>query len=266
MYIIDYHTHTSFSSDSDAPMEEMIKSAIAKGCDEIALTDHVDFDERYDFTDYNAYMPVINELAYKYKNEIKVTFGVEIGLESEWADKINKITEDFPFDFIIGSSHAVCTKDVYFDQKEFFEGKTKQEAYNIYWDEMLKNIHICKDFCVYGHLDFISRYGMYEDNSLKYADYADKIDAVLKALIERGKGIEINTSGFRYGINAAYPSLDILKRYKALGGEVVTIGSDAHFTKDVTDHSGYAYDMLFETGFKYITVFRERKPQFIKLY
>ncbi len=265
MYIIDYHMHTNYSSDSDAPMEEMIKSAINMGCNEIAVTDHVDFDPRYDFTDYNEYMPVIFDLAEKYKDRLKIVFGVEIGLESLWADKINKITEDFPFDFIIGSSHAVCTKDIYFDQKEFFGGKTKEEAYGIYFDEMLKNIKVCKDFCVYGHLDFISRYGMYRDNSLSYKDFADKIDAVLLALIERGKGIEINTSGFRYGINTAYPSIDILKRYKELGGEIITIGSDAHFTKHVADHSKFAYDLLQEAGFNHITVFRERKPQFIKL-
>lgn len=265
MYTIDYHMHTSFSTDSEAPMEEMIKAAVKKGCDEIAVTDHVDFDDRYDFTDYNEYMPFIADLAEKYKKEIKVTFGVEIGLESLWADKVNALTAKFPFDFIIGSSHAVCTKDVYFDQKEFFEGKTKEQAYNIYWDEMLKNINTCKDFCVYGHIDFISRYGMYEDNSLHYADYADRIDAVLKALIEKGKGIEINTSGFRYGISNTYPHIDILKRYKELGGEIVTVGSDAHRPEDVADHIDFAYDRLLEAGFKYITVFRARKPEFIKL-
>lgn len=265
MYKIDYHMHTNFSSDSDAPMEEMIKSAISKGCNEIAITDHVDFDERYDFTDYNVYIPVISELAHKYKEEIKVTFGVEIGLESLWADKINKITSDFPFDFIIGSSHAVCTKDLYFDRQEYFSGKTKEEAYSTYFKEMLKNIDTCNDFCVYGHMDFISRYGTYEDNSLHYADYGDLIDGVLRSLIEKGKGIEINTSGFRYGIDNTYPSIDILKRYKELGGEIITVGSDAHYTKDVADHSDFAYDMLSEAGFKYISVFRNRKPEFIKL-
>lgn len=265
MYKIDYHTHTNFSSDSDAPMEEMIKAAIARGCNEIAITDHVDFDDRYDYTDYNKYIPVIRDLALRYKDDIKVTFGVEIGLESLWADKINKITADFPFDFIIGSSHAVCTKDLYFDREEYFSGKTKDEAYSTYFNEMLKNIESCKDFCVYGHIDFISRYGTYEDNSLHYRDYADLIDTVLKSLILKGKGIEINTSGFRYGIKNTYPSINILKRYRELGGEIITIGSDAHFAKDVADHTDFAYDMLTEAGFKYISVFRNRKPEFIKL-
>ena len=83
---------------------------------------------------------------------------------------------------------------------------------------------------------------MYEDNSLKYADYSDLIDAVLKSLIERGRGIEINTSGFKYGISNTYPSLDIVKRYKELGGKYVTLGSDAHKAKYI----GYGFDKAYE--------------------
>lgn len=265
MYLIDYHTHTNFSSDSDAPMEDMILSAIDKGIDEMAVTDHVDFDDRYDYTDYNVYIPYFNELKEKYADQIKLTLGVEVGLDNLVADKVNAFTKSFDFDFIIGSSHSVLTKDLYFDRKDFFDGKSKEEAYNIYFDEMLKNINTCHDFCVYGHMDFVSRYGTYRDNSLRYADYKEAIDKVLAALIEKGKGIEINTSGFRYGIANTYPDIEILKQYKKMGGEIVTVGSDAHFVKDVADHAGFAYDMLYEAGFEYITVFEKRKPVFIRL-
>lgn len=265
MYLIDYHTHTSFSSDSQAPMEDMILSAIDKGLDEMAITDHVDFDDRYDYTDYNRYIPYFNELKEKYADKIKLCLGVEVGVDNYFKDKVNAFTKSFDFDFIIGSSHAVTGKDLYFDREDFFAGKTKQTAYNQYFSELLKNIELCEDFCVYGHLDFVSRYGIYEDNSLKYADYKDIIDEVLRTLINKGKGIEINTSGFRYGIADAYPQLDIVKRYKQLGGEIITVGSDSHFTRDVADHIGFAYDMLAEAGFKYITTFEKRKPVFVKL-
>ena len=265
MYLTDYHIHTSFSSDSEAPMEEMILAAIDKGLDEIAFTDHVDFDDRYTFTDYNLYIPYLEDLKHKYKNDITIKLGIEVGLENTKADKVNTITAAFPFDFIIGSSHSVKCYDLYFDQQEFFSTRTKQEAYNTYFEEMLKNIRTCTDFCVYGHLNFVSRYGMYSDNSVNYMEFSSVIDAVLKELITRGKGIEINTSGYRYGINDCYPDIEILKRYKALGGEIVTIGSDAHYAKDVADHIGAAYDMLNIAGFKYITIFKARKPQFIRL-
>ncbi len=266
MFSADYHLHTSFSIDSEAPMEAVILSAISKGLDEIAFTDHVDYDMKYyPVPDYDSYIPVFNELREKYKDKINIVLGIEIGLENKWADKINDITVSYPFDFIIGSSHCVLTKDLYFDRDEFFGGRTKEDAYTVYFEELYKNIQTCRDFNVYGHIDYISRYGIYEDNSLIYKEYAELIDKCLISIIEKGKGIEINTSGFRYGINGTYPSMDILKRYKELGGEIITVGSDSHKVEDVADHIDHAYDMMKEAGFKYVSIFRNRKPQFIKL-
>ncbi len=266
MFSADYHIHTSFSIDGEAPMEEMLLSAIDKGMNEIAFTDHVDYDPKYyPEPDYESYIPVFNKLKDKYKDKINIVFGVEIGLENQWADKINAITAKYPFDFIIGSSHCVLTKDLYFDRNEYFEKKTKEEAYSIYFEELYKNIQSCNDFNIYGHIDFVSRYGIYKDNSIKYKDYSDLIDKCLISLISKGKGIEINTSGFRYGINSTYPSLEILKRYRELGGEIITAGSDSHRPKDVADHIEHAYCMMKEAGFKYVSVFRNRKPEFIKL-
>lgn len=266
MFLADYHMHTNFSIDSEAPMEDMIVSAINKGMSEIAITDHVDFDTKYyPVPDYTDYIPYFNILKEKYNDKIKITFGVEIGLENKWKNIINEFSTKYDFDFIIGSSHATQTLDLYFDQKEYFCNKTKKEAYTIYFEEILKNINTCPNFNVYGHIDYISRYGMYEDNSLEYKDYSDLIDNCLKALINKNKGIEVNTSGFRYGINCTYPSLTILKRYKALGGEIITAGSDSHKPEDVADHIDYAYALIKEAGFKYINVFRKQKAEFIKI-
>jgi len=194
MFRADYHTHSSFSLDSDAPMENMIISAISKGLNEIAFTDHVDFDSRYPFTNYNEYIPVIMDFKEKYKNRINIVY-----------------------------------------------------------------------FNVYGHLDFVSRYGMYDNNSLEYKDYADLIDRILKELISRGKGIEVNTSGFRYGIDTTYPSLTILRRYKELGGEIITCGSDSHTVAGVGAYIDYAYELVKSAGFKYISTFKKQKPDFIKI-
>ncbi len=265
MFFADYHVHTIYSSDSEAPVEAVINSAIDKGLTEIAFTDHVDFDPRYTFTDYDKYIPRMLELREKYKDKISIICGVEIGLESKWAKYINHLTGSHPFDFIIGSSHAVQTLDVYYDRQKFFGDKTKEEAYTIYFEEILKNIETCNDFCVYGHLDYITRYGTYTDNSLEYKDYADLIDEILKKLINKGKGIEVNTSGFRYGIDNVYPQKDIIKRYKELGGEIITAGSDSHKSEVVGDHIDFAYNLIKDCGFNYITRFKQRKPVFEKI-
>lgn len=266
MFKTDYHLHTNASSDSEAPAEVMIERAIALGLDEIALTDHVDFDDRYTYTDYNAYILKFIGLQQRYKDRIHLTLGVEIGLENMVADTVNDFAKSFPFDFIIGSSHSVKRYDLYFDRKEFFSKfSSKKEAYVCYFEEMIKNIKTCRTFNVYGHMDFINRYGTYSDNSLSYGDYKDLVDAALSLLIEKGKGIEINTSGFRYGLGQTHPSIDFVKRYKELGGEIITTGSDAHRPEDVAKDFDIAYEMLKEAGFGYITTFRYQKPVFVKI-
>ena len=141
MFRADYHMHTNFSIDSEAPMEDMINSAINKGMNEIAITDHADFDTKYyPVPDYTDYIPFFNNLKEKYKDKIEITFGVEIGLENKWSETINKFASAYDFDFIIGSSHGTQTLDLYFDRKEYFGTKTKKEAYTIYFEELIKNI------------------------------------------------------------------------------------------------------------------------------
>ncbi|MCD7776955.1 MAG: histidinol-phosphatase HisJ family protein [Clostridiales bacterium] len=265
MFREDYHLHTNASSDSDASPESMIERSIQLGLKEIALTDHVDFDDRYTYPDYNEYIPKFIELQEKYSKDIKIMLGVEVGLDNRVKDEVNEFTKSAPFDFIIGSSHSVAKYDLYFDQKEYFSlFKNKREAYSFYFTELIENIKTCKTFCVYGHMDFVNRYGTYEDNSLSYFDYSDLVDTALKLLIEKGKGIEINTSGFRYGLGQTHPSFDFVKRYKELGGEIITIGSDAHRPEDVGKNFDVAYDMLERVGFKYVTAFRYQKPVFKK--
>lgn len=260
MFKTDYHMHTNYSVDSDADMEDMILSSISKGLNEIAVTDHVDFNENYAPPHYDDFKRKFFEMKDKYSHKINLVFGVEVGLDNYVSDTINKFINSYDFDFIIGSSHTVCQKDLYFD--DFFGTMDKKTSYSLYFSEMLKNILVTDKFCVYGHIDFISRYGIYEDNTLNYSDFSDEIDAVLKALIERGKGIEINTSGYRYNINQTYPHMNILKRYKELGGEIITLGSDAHKPEDIANHFDVSYEMLDNAGFKYITRYKDLKPVF----
>lgn len=266
MFRADYHLHTNASLDSDAKAEDMIEKAISMGFDEIALTDHVDFDDRYTYTDYNEYIPKFHKLKEKYKNDIELVLGVEIGLDNKAKEKVNDFALSFPFDFIIGSSHSVMLYDLYFDRKKYFSlFRTKYEAYSKYFEELTENIKTCHTFNVYGHMDFVIRYGTYKDNSLSYADYSDLVDEAFKLLIEKGKGIEINTSGIRYGLGQTHPSIDFVKRYKELGGEIITTGSDAHRTEDIGKDFAVAYDMLKEAGFEYVAAFREQKPVFKKI-
>ena len=147
----------------------------------------------------------------------------------------------------------------------FWKTHTEEEGYREYFESILENIRAFDDFDVYGHIDYVVRYGPTRNENYTYARYSDVIDEILRLLIEKGKGIEINTGGFKYGLGHPNPCEEILARYRELGGEIITVGADAH----APEHVGFAFEkvpqILKDAGFTYYTVFRKRKPEFIKI-
>ncbi len=267
VFFADYHTHSCFSSDSTTPLEENIKQAISLGLKEIAVTDHIDFDypdPEYPFLfDCSQYDFAIENLKQKYKNMITIRKGVEIGIQPHVYKLIENLTNENHFDFIIGSTHCVDKFDLC--TNEFFEGKTKHEAYEGYFKDVLNNVKNTDFYNVYGHIDFINRYGSYDDKTMDYKEFQYITDEILKTIIDKGKGIEINTSGYRYGLGHTHPQAELVERYKQLGGEIITVGSDAHTPKDIAADFTAAYNILRNCGFKHITVFEDKKPRFIKI-
>ena len=263
----DTHMHCHFSGDSDTSPEDMIKTSIEKGLNGICFTDHLDYDYQeqpgmFDL-DVDSYYKEIISLQDKYKSVQPINFGIEMGLQPHVVEKNNKITKKYPFDFVIGSSHVVHGIDPYYPN--YYEGKTEDEAYLEYFESILENIATDADYDVYGHLDYVVRYGPHKKKYYSYEKYADIIDEILRQLIRHGKGFEINTAGFKYGLNHPNPTEEILHRYKELGGEIITIGADGHKPEHIAFDFDKVPDILKNAGFKYYTVFKERKPEFISL-
>lgn len=267
----DFHLHSHFSDDCTTSMEDMIQTGIKKGFTSMCFTEHHDpnFPTRHGEleTQFNldlvAYYKELSQLKDKYCSQIKVLFGVELGLQAKLAKEHLFFTKGYDFDFIIGSSHLCNGGNPYFP--EFFHGKIESNVYSEYFNSIIEIIKVFKDFDVYGHLDYIVRYGPTKNTHYSYKKYADIIDTILLLIIENNKGIEINTGGFKYGLGDANPCTDIIKRYRELGGEIITIGSDAHFT----EYIGYEFDkastILKSCGFQYYTVFEKRKASFLPL-
>ncbi len=269
MIYTDYHLHTTFSHDGISTMEAQIQNAIKLGLKEICFTEHYDIydglkNNSLKTIDVGNYVENFKQYKEKYKNQIRLKLGIEIGLQPDLKEAIRNMVKQYPFDFIIGSSHITCKKDIAMDAS-FFEGLTQKEAYTKYFREVLENIKIYDEFDVYGHIDYIVRYGGYENKIIKYSDYQEILDEILTNIINKGKGIEINTSGYRYGLEAPHPNFEILTRYKELGGKIVTIGSDAHKVQDVCSHFEKATNLLKKIGYKSYTVFENREPRFIDL-
>ena len=148
---------------------------------------------------------------------------------------------------------------------EYFYGKVEDEAYLEYFESILDNLAVFDCFDVYGHLDYIVRYGPNTNKFYSYEKYKDILDKILRTIIQKGKGIEINTGGFKYGLGHPNPTEEILTRYRELGGEIITIGADAHTPEHIAFDFHKIPQLLTDCGFRYYTVFKERKPFFYKL-
>lgn len=261
----DFHMHTNFSADSEYSPEEMIQESIKKGLKTICITDHhdIDFTEPGFEIDFERYFPTLQMLRDKYRGQIEVLIGMEFGLQPEYSKFAKELATKHPFDFIVGSLHIVDGKDPYY--KTSFQDKRDEELYARTFELMLQSMHKVSDYDSLGHLDFIVRYGKEGERAYSYAKYADYLDEILKHLVQNGKALELNTAAWAYDLSFAHPHQDVLRRYKELGGEMITIGSDAHEPKRIAYEFDRAKEYLEACGFEYYTEFRQRKPYFCAL-
>lgn len=263
MILADVHTHSSFSTDSDEPLREMALAAADKGLKTLCVTEHHDFDHPHvgDFLlDVQSYREELMRVRGEFSDRLEVLFGVELGLLDYAAPRLREFAKSAEFDFIIGSLHLADGLDPYYP--EYFDKMGDKNGISHFFDVMLSSIRAFDDFDVLGHLDYIVRYS--HAKSYDPLDCREVIDEILKTVIAKGKGIEINTAGMR-SLGYPHPHSFVLKRYKELGGELVTVGSDAHDRTRVAFGFDKAEQVLKAEGFKYYAVFRSRKPELISV-
>ena len=265
--LYDMHMHTHFSGDSKAIPYEMAQRAYEIGLSGICFTDHLDIDYKetpglFDL-DIPSYEKEISSVQAQFKDKLDIGWGIELGLQPYLAETNQKIITDHDFDFVIGSTHVVKQIDIYFPP--YYAGRNEDDCYLEYFEETLKNAQSDVNFDVYGHLDYVVRYGPNKNQFYSYNKFADIIDEILRTLITRGKGIELNMAGFKYGLGHAHPTLDTLKRYRELGGEIITIGSDGHAPDQIAWEFQKAPAILKEAGFEYFTTFKKRQAEFHKI-
>ncbi len=271
----DIHTHTNFSSDCETVMEDLIKEAISKGLQTVCFTEHMDKDyptapgrSPFDPPEFNldtqSYRAAYLEMKDKYAGKIELLFGVELGLQPHLVDwNKDYVNQNSDFDFIIGSAHTIGKRDPYYPS--FFEGRSEEDAYKEYFDEALQDIRLFDDFDSFGHLDYIVRYGPNTNRDYSYRKYGDHIDPILRLLVDKGIALEVNSAGYRKGLGEPNPCKDVIKRYRELGGELVTIGSDAHKPDSLAAFFDTVEALLLECGFKYHAVFRGRRSELYPL-
>lgn len=266
----DSHVHTTFSGDGKASPEEQLDRAVALGLPGLTFTDHTDYDFppvsenkkfnpdyfKFDSSEYWAKLPVLKEAN---RERMKLLIGVELGMQLSSIDKNRAFLAENEYDFVIGSIHVVDRMDPYFGS--YWERfSSPEDGIRRYFTVMLENLEAFSDFDSLGHLDYIARYVKDPGFSYNCSDYLDLIKEILSFLIRHGKALELNTGGFRSPLGDSNPTEALVALYHDMGGRLITVGSDAHYTK----HLGLCFDraerILKSSGFKEYMVFKGRDP------
>ena len=267
MYLADYHVHSTCSPDGKMTMAQAAEAALRAGLDEICITDHVDtvyWGDRSPCSsfDWAASRAQYRDAVEKFGDKLSIKLGAELGEAYLGYDRAEILLNSAEkLDFCIGSVHNCSEKydclDLYFLEKgcgtDYYRGVIED-----YLDNVL-SISRWGRFNVLGHLTLPLRY-MKEHLALDwdFAPWMDRVEEIFSVIIPKGIGIECNTNRG----NTPLPDAGILKLYRSLGGEIITLGSDAH----IAEHLGCAIEarqeLLRQCGFRYFTTFDRMKPSF----
>ena len=266
-FAADYHIHSSVSPDSGESYEAIFQAAQDQGLSEIMITEHYecytpDHKSRFFQDGYlEEYEAAFQRARQQYQGPLYIGFGLELGQSNENPERGEAALNSFDFDFVIGSCHKIDNIDL--SQYDYNNIDTN-ELLDRYLGSLLEIVRQDRYDCI-GHFDLPKRYARRQGTDLKIDPADPRVEEILRLVIRNGKGIEINTSGLRQGAGDCFPSLPLLKRYRELGGTIVTIGSDAHRAMDVAADIQTGRELLMEAGLGHIARFRSRRPELIDL-
>jgi histidinol-phosphatase (PHP family) len=267
---IDYHVHTSYTWDAKGNVEDYCKIAENKGIEEIVFTNH--------FIPFLLNIPKgsitkdgieknfkeIEEANKKYNLKIKI--GLEIDYNIAYEKIIENILNEYQFDFILGSIHFIDGIDIIGNQASiFFKDKSMHEAYERYFLE-LKKLSESGLIDVLAHPDYIRRSAIkYYGRDFIFENNKEIIEELIDSMIRNDVGLEVNTSGYRHGLNDSFPKLEFLKFCFKKGLRKITIGSDAHSPEYLASYLDKGIEKIKSVGYNEICIFNKRKTSWISI-
>lgn len=257
----NYHMHSLFS-DGKAPMEAMMDAAASAGITHAAATDH--YDLLLDWCridDPMAYVATVHRCRQLYP-QVQIARGLEVDYRPETWERVQAQLPLFDLDFILLSLHFVDGVDP--ATEAYFEGCTQQQSYRLYLERLAHMLRAVDGPFVLGHITYVSKFVTFQDTVLRYRDYPDELDTVLRLAVQKGFGIEINSSGLRNNAGLL-PGADIVRRYRELGGEILTLGSDCHHIEHVDFGLQEAHEAALAAGFRHLAVYQDQKPIFLPM-
>ena len=267
--LFDSHTHTDNSPDAVSSPMMLCEAAVEYGFSGIAVTDHCNMElfdrDNYELRIRQSFFETLKARSV-FRGMLTVSCGVELGQPLEAPERAEALIEKYDFDFVLCSLHALPGQlNFCYNKYANFSKKQLDIIFAAYLRQLIRTIKWGR-FDSLAHLTYplrclINRDGEAPDLSL----CRELVDEALRLLIQNGKALEINTVGLRTALGSTLPPLDTLKRYRELGGELITLGSDAHCQKDVGAGVSEAMDCARAAGFRYFAFYRERKPQMYPL-
>ena len=269
MVLFDNHNHSQFSFDGKrTSVEASARAAAEAGLGGICFTDHCDHyvppmkasfenvvPEYFNVEEQQAEISRVQSLI---GDRTRLLKGIEIGMYEECHEQIRKVLDENSFDQIIASVHYIEKTDPYYGG--YYDGKDWKQAYGTYLETIYREMKWLEDFDIRGHYDYIVRYASYPVTSIRYRDFSDIFDEMFRYLIQEGKALEINTKSYE-GHRGRMVELDndVLLRYREMGGEIVSLGSDSHEPSRVgagfTRHAAF----LKSLGFRWTAHYESRR-------
>ena len=269
MVLFDNHNHSQFSFDGQrTSVEASARAALSAGLGGICFSDHCDHyvppmkasfedlkPEYFDVAEQQAEIGRVQDLL---EEGVKILKGIEIGMYEECHEQIRNVLDSNSFDQVLASVHYIQQTDPYYGG--YYEGKDWKQAYGGYLETIYKEMTWLGDFDIMGHYDYIVRYASYPVTSIRYRDFSDIFDEMFRYLIYEGKALEINTKSYE-GHRGRIVELDhnVLLRYRELGGEIISLGSDSHEPTRVGAGFTFHGELLKSLGFRWTAHYEQRR-------
>lgn len=279
MILMDCHTHTGFSPDGTGTVAQLCDRAEALGISALAMTEHVEMNRFYSQAHYGTEprnpwevfshdKVLADSLAAvsaekSQRKSFRLLCGMEMGQPNADFSLSEQACSDQRLDFVIASLHELLGEEDFFCLD--YTRRHVPELLTLYFQQLYD---ICRWGCfdVLGHLTYPLRYMVGEAGiSVDLQPYTEQICCCFRTLVENGKGIELNTSGLRQKYGKTFPDLPLLRLYREMGGEILTLGSDAHCAEDLGKGIAAGMTLAQEAGFGYVCYFEKRKPVFVRL-
>lgn len=261
----DYHMHSNFSPDCQAPMAEMCRSAIMKGIPEIGFTEHFDLHPDEPVRDWFKPQPWWSEIECcraQFGDQLTILAGIEVGEPHIFQLETQQMLAAYPFDYILGSLHWVGRNSMF--NPRYFRQTPEDVAYTAYFEELERMTRL-GGFDILSHFDVPVRTAFAVYGGYNPLPFEEPIRAALRHCIDHGIALDLNTSALRSHVKLLTPGVEILRWYVEMGGERVTLGSDAHQPHNVGEGLVQALAIAQEAGLKYVTHFRQREARMVPI-